>query len=423
MALQSGVLGLGAYLVIQQQATAGIIIAGSIIVARALAPVELAIANWRASCRARQSWRRLSGSARRHRDRRRADGAAAAEGQPRGGGRHRGAAGRAAHRRAGRELRAQGRPRPRHHRTERVGQVLARAADRRRVGARARQGAARRRRARPMVAGRARASTSAICRRTWSCSPARSRRTSPASSPKRRPEAVIAAAQAAGVHDMILRLPDGYDTQIGEGGDVLSAGQRQRIALARALYRDPFLVVLDEPNSNLDAEGDKALTQAILRVRARGGIVIVVAHRPSALAGVDQVLAMVDGRVHALGPRDEVLAKLFGAADRAACRRRACRRGRWRRRPAAGRRGRRRRVMNARTIDPASSARQLLAIDRAAGRRPRRLGGDQRVRRRGDRAGPARRRYQRQEGAAPDRRRRRASCACATATSSTPATS
>jgi ATP-binding cassette subfamily C protein len=124
-------------------------------------------------------------------------------------------------------------------------------------------------------------------------------------------DAVIAASQAAGVHDMIVRLPEGYETQIGESGAVLSAGQRQRIALARALYRDPFLIVLDEPNSNLDSDGDKALTQAIMRARARGAIVIVVAHRPSALAGVDQVLAMLNGRPHALGPRDEVLAKLF----------------------------------------------------------------------------------------------------------------
>jgi len=126
-------------------------------------------------------------------------------------------------------------------------------------------------------------------------------------------EAIIAASQAAGVHDMIVRLPEGYDTQIGESGAQLSAGQRQRVALARALYRDPFLIVLDEPNSNLDSDGDKALTQAITRARARGAIVIVVAHRPSALAGVDQVLAMLNGRAHALGPRDEVLAKLFAA--------------------------------------------------------------------------------------------------------------
>ena len=131
-------------------------------------------------------------------------------------------------------------------------------------------------------------------------------------------EAILAASQAAGVHDMIIRLPEGYDTQVGENGTVLSAGQRQRIALARALYRDPFLIVLDEPNSNLDSEGDKALTQAITRVRARGGIVVVVAHRPSALAGVDQVLAMVNGRAAAVGPRDEVLAKLFGPQAQAA---------------------------------------------------------------------------------------------------------
>jgi ATP-binding cassette subfamily C protein len=129
--------------------------------------------------------------------------------------------------------------------------------------------------------------------------------------PEASSDAIIAASQVAGVHEMIVRLPEGYETQIGESGAVLSSGQRQRIALARALYGDPFLVVLDEPNSNLDSDGDKALTQAIVRVRQRGGIVVVVAHRPSALAGVDQVLAMLNGRAHALGPRDEVLAKLF----------------------------------------------------------------------------------------------------------------
>ncbi len=87
-------------------------------------------------------------------------------------------------------------------------------------------------------------------------------------------------------------MPEGYQTQIGERGALLSAGQRQRLALARALYGDPFLVVLDEPNSNLDQEGEAALTEAIAGVRARGGIVVVVAHRPSALAALDQVMVM-----------------------------------------------------------------------------------------------------------------------------------
>jgi ATP-binding cassette subfamily C protein len=121
---------------------------------------------------------------------------------------------------------------------------------------------------------------------------------------------IIAAAQAAGVHELIVNLAAGYETQIGEQGSALSAGQQQRIALARALYGNPFLVVLDEPNSNLDAEGENALTQAILGVRARGGIVVVVAHRPSALAAVDHVLIMNQGRSQAFGPKDEVLSKL-----------------------------------------------------------------------------------------------------------------
>ena len=124
-------------------------------------------------------------------------------------------------------------------------------------------------------------------------------------------QAILAAAVAAGAHDMIVTLPDGYNTQIGERGTALSAGQAQRIALARALYRDPFLVVLDEPNSNLDAEGEAALTQAILSIRARGGIVVVIAHRPSAIVGVDYVLAMKEGRAVAYGPKDEVLAKVL----------------------------------------------------------------------------------------------------------------
>ena len=125
--------------------------------------------------------------------------------------------------------------------------------------------------------------------------------------PQASSEAVLKAAQAAGVHDMIVQMPDGYDTQIGDQGAFLSGGQRQRIGLARALYGDPFLVVLDEPNSNLDAEGEAALTAAIAAVRSRGGIVIIVAHRPNALIAVDKVMAMGNGRIQAFGPKEEVL--------------------------------------------------------------------------------------------------------------------
>ena len=120
---------------------------------------------------------------------------------------------------------------------------------------------------------------------------------------------ILAAATAAGVHEMIVRMPQGYNTELGPNGTALSAGQRQRIGLARALYDNPFLVVLDEPNSNLDAEGETALTQAMLGIRARGGIVIVVAHRPSALAAVDMIGVIQNGRLTAFGPKDEIVAQ------------------------------------------------------------------------------------------------------------------
>jgi ATP-binding cassette subfamily C protein len=118
---------------------------------------------------------------------------------------------------------------------------------------------------------------------------------------------IVEAARAAGVHEMIVRLPDGYQTQLGPQGSALSAGQRQRVGLARALYGDPFLVVLDEPNSNLDAEGDAALKGAIESVKARGGIVVVIAHRPSVLAAVDVIGVVQNGRLVAFGPKDQVL--------------------------------------------------------------------------------------------------------------------
>ena len=129
------------------------------------------------------------------------------------------------------------------------------------------------------------------------------------------PEAeAVAAAQAAGVHELIINLGAGYETNVGDHGNALSAGQAQRIALARALYRDPFLVVLDEPNSNLDAEGDEALTRAILGVRARGGIAVVVAHRPSAIAGADYILVMAKGRQQQFGPKEEILNRAIQSA-------------------------------------------------------------------------------------------------------------
>ena len=118
---------------------------------------------------------------------------------------------------------------------------------------------------------------------------------------------LIEATRAAGVHEMIVRLPDGYQTQLGPQGSVLSAGQRQRIGLARALYGDPFLVVLDEPNSNLDADGDAALKTAIESVKARGGVAIVIAHRPSVLAAVDLIGVVQNGRLVAFGPKDQIL--------------------------------------------------------------------------------------------------------------------
>ena len=124
---------------------------------------------------------------------------------------------------------------------------------------------------------------------------------------------VVEAARQAGVHEMILRLPQGYDTLLGDAGSGLSGGQKQRVALARALYGSPCLVVLDEPNSNLDTVGDAALSRAIAQLKADGRTVVLVTHRSSSLAQTDKLLVLNEGRTQAFGPTAEVLKALAGA--------------------------------------------------------------------------------------------------------------
>jgi len=309
MMLQSLVLGLGAYLAIQDLATAGIIIAASILTARALAPVDLVIANWRSFTAARQSWKRLADLVKFMSERPQelllppptqnlsvenlfvgAPGQNTAIVQDvtfaLGSGSALGIIGPSASGKTSLIKAVVGVWRPGRGKVRLDGAAL----DQWRAD---------------MLGPHMGYLPQDVELFDGTIAQNISRFEDDADS-----EAIIAASRAAGVHDMIVRLPDGYETQIAEGGSALSAGQRQRVALARALYRNPFLIVLDEPNSNLDAEGEEALTQAILGVRARGGVVIIVAHRPSALAAVDKILIMKDGRMQAFGPKDEVLAKL-----------------------------------------------------------------------------------------------------------------
>ncbi|MFZ1923165.1 MAG: type I secretion system permease/ATPase [Xanthobacteraceae bacterium] len=309
MLLQSTILAVGAYLVIDQQSTPGIMIAASILGARALAPVDLAIANWRGFVGARQSWQRLSrllGHLPRPADPMPLkppartlvvqNAAVAPPGQPRivcqdvnftlAAGKALGVIGPTA---SGKSSLAR----------MLVGVWAAARGTVRLDGATLDQWS-------PEALGRYIGyipQDVELFNGTVAQNVARFEDPPDA-------DAVIAAAHAAGVHDLIINLPEGYETVVGEQGSALSAGQAQRIALARALYRDPFLVVLDEPNSNLDAEGDEALTRAILGLRARGAITVVVAHRPSAIAGVDYILIMAKGRQQQFGPKEEVLSRL-----------------------------------------------------------------------------------------------------------------
>ncbi|MCG5530546.1 ATP-binding cassette domain-containing protein [Halorhodospira halochloris] len=125
---------------------------------------------------------------------------------------------------------------------------------------------------------------------------------------------VVEAARKTGLHEMILRLPQGYDTYIGINSGALSAGQRQRVALARAVYGNPRLVVLDEPNSNLDQAGDEALVNTVRQLREDGCTVVMIAHRPAILSGVEQVLVLRDGKTATLGPRQDILNRLTKAS-------------------------------------------------------------------------------------------------------------
>jgi ATP-binding cassette, subfamily C, bacterial exporter for protease/lipase len=127
-------------------------------------------------------------------------------------------------------------------------------------------------------------------------------------------EAVVAAAQLANAHELILRLPKGYETELGEGGAVLSSGQRQRVGLARTLFGEPKLLILDEPNANLDSEGEAALLKALAEIKARGSTVVLISHKPSVFQNADKILLLVAGQVAEYGPRDEVLAKIAKGA-------------------------------------------------------------------------------------------------------------
>jgi len=310
MMFQSGVLGVGAYLVISQEASFGVIIAASILSARALQPVEQLVANWRGFVASRQGWRRLKTTLANFHD----NAAPMALPDPK----------------ASLTVESLAVVPPASQRPAVVDVSIALNAGNG-LGVIGPSGAGKSSLVRAIIGawipfrGRVRLDGASLDQ--WD-SDALGRHVgylpqdvelfagSVADNISRfevdaDPATIVQAARAAGVHEMILRLPNGYATEIGEAGSALSAGQRQRIALARALYREPFVVVLDEPNSNLDAEGDAALTQAILSVRQRGGIAIVVAHRPSALEGCDLVLAMTNGTVAAFGQKEEVLRKVL----------------------------------------------------------------------------------------------------------------
>jgi PrtD family type I secretion system ABC transporter len=310
MTLQSAVLAVGAYLVIHQEATAGVIIAGSILSARALAPVDLAIAHWKGFVAARQSWHRLNGLL----------GSLPAQDAP--------TRLQAPSKRLSVESVSIVAPGSQRVIVQDVTFVLEAGNG---LGVIGPSGSGKSSLVRALVGvwqpvrGKVRLDAAALDQ--WS-SDVLGRHVgylpqdvelfagSVAQNicrfdPDAISENIIAAAKDAGVHEMIVKMTEGYDTQVGEQGVSLSAGQAQRVALARALYGEPFLIVLDEPNSNLDTEGDEALTRAIRAARERGAIVVVVAHRPIGIEAVDMLLVLKDGRMQAFGPKDQVLGQVL----------------------------------------------------------------------------------------------------------------
>jgi PrtD family type I secretion system ABC transporter len=311
MILQSGVLAMGAYLVVNQQATAGVMLAATVLSIRALAPIELAIANWRNFISARDSFHRLSETFTELPEPSSPTPLPAPCRELRA---------------TALSLTAPGTEKVLLHEVNfalRAGSavaVIGPSGSGKSSLARALVGIWPAARGVIRIDGAALAlwpadalgrhvgflpQDVALFRGTIAQNIARFE-------PKADPAEILAAANEAGVHELILRLPAGYETEVGEGGLMLSGGQRQRVALARALYRRPFLVVLDEPNSNLDAEGERALALAIRGIRARGGIVVVIAHRPSVLGSVDHLLVLNEGRMQAFGTTEAVLPLVAG---------------------------------------------------------------------------------------------------------------
>ena len=310
MMLQSAVLAVGAYLVIHQEATAGIIIAGSILSARALAPVDLAIAHWKSFIAARQSWHRLT---------------RLLESMP-----PRATPTLLQTPSSRLSVEAVGIVPPGDQRLIVQDVTFALTAGNG-LGVIGPSGSGKSSLVRALVGvwqpvrGKVRIDGAALDQ--WSSDvlgryigylPQDVELFSGSVAqnicrfdPEATSDGIISAAKEAGVHEMIIKMREGYDTQVGEQGTALSAGQAQRVALARALYGDPFLIVLDEPNSNLDTEGDEALTRAIRGARERGAIVVVVAHRPIGIEAVDQLLVLKDGRVQAFGPKETVLSQVL----------------------------------------------------------------------------------------------------------------